>query len=258
MLQALARAALDLLLPAGCTGCAAPVADPGQLCAACFSELNFIGEPLCQSCGLPFPSTRAKPLCETCIAAPPPWGQARAALLYDAGSKALILPFKHAGREENAATLALHMLRAGKTLLVGAELLVPVPLHRSRLLARRYNQAALLAHALARRTGIRDLPDALLRIRATAPLGIRTAAKRAALLDGAIAVRPGRQSAIAGRRLVLIDDVMTSGATARACAGALLDAGAHSVDVLVASRVADPQRDRAMLPSLPKDNDADD
>ncbi len=259
MLADLARGALDLLLPPACACCDAPVAAPGQLCAACFQRVSFIAEPLCGRCGLPFASqAEAGPLrlCRSCTDAPPPWGRARAAMLYDAAARALILPFKHADRQENAATLALHMHRAGAALLAGADLLVPVPLHRRRLLQRRYNQAALLAGRLARRTGLPSVPDLLTRSRATPRLGERSAADRAALLQGAIGVRPGRAPLLPGRRVVLVDDVLTSGATARACVAALLDAGAANVDVLVASRVADPRSDRSRTP--PEDEDADD
>lgn len=248
MLGQIARATLDLLLPPGCASCDAPVAAPGQLCGVCFRTLSFIAEPLCRACGLPFASQAqagTTRLCTACTAAPPPWGQARGAFSYDAAAKRLILPFKHADRMEIAATLALHMQRAGARLLEHAELLVPVPLHRSRLLQRRYNQSAVLAAALARRTRIPSIPDALARTRATAPLAERTASQRSALLMGSIAVRPHRRAAMAGKRVVLIDDVLTSGATARACVHALLDAGAGNVDVLVASRVADPRTDTA-------------
>lgn len=247
MLGVLARTVLDLLLPASCAGCGTEVASPGQLCAACFGAMNFIAEPLCWQCGLPFGSRQAagtRRLCAACTTDPPPWERARAALLYDAAAKTLILPLKHADRQENASALALHMQRAGAALLAGAEILVPVPLHRLRLLHRRYNQAALLAACLARRTGLLSVPDALARTRPTAPLGARSAAGRAAQMRGAIVVRPARRIRIAGRRVVLIDDVLTSGATARACATALLAAGAAGVDVLVASRVADPRSDR--------------
>jgi ComF family protein len=161
-------------------------------------------------------------------------------LLYDDAARALILPFKHADRQENAAILAAHMARAGATLLAGAELLIPVPLHKKRLRARGYNQAALLAQALSRRTAIPASLDVLQRIRPTPALGELSAAARAEALDGAIAVRPRRKIALAGRRIVLIDDVLTSGATAGACARALLDAGAAHIDVMVAARVPDP------------------
>ncbi len=237
-------AVLDLLLPATCAACDSTVGAPGQLCGTCFGRLNFVTAPFCATCGLPF-AVKGEVVCRTCQAAPPPWREARAALMYDKASQALILPFKHADRTEIAATLALHMQRAGAALLARADVLVPVPLHRWRLLARRYNQSALLAVALARRSGRPALQDALRRVRVTQRLGRLPAAERAALLMGAIAVRPNRAAAVAGRRVLLIDDVLTSGATARACTRALLDAGAASIDVLVASRVADPRSEAA-------------
>ncbi len=238
------NAALDLLLPATCAACDSSVGAPGQLCATCFSTLNFVTAPFCVACSRPF-AVQGETVCLTCQAVPPPWREARAALVYDKASKGLILAFKNADRTEIASTLALHMQRAGAALLARADLLVPVPLHRWRLLARRYNQSALLAAALAKRTGRRALPDALRRVRVTQSLGRLPAAERAALLMGAIAVRPNRAAAVAGRRILLIDDVLTSGATARACTHALLDAGAASIDVLVASRVADPRPESA-------------
>ena len=237
-------AVLDVLLPPGCAGCGAPVAEPGQLCAACFRGLDFITEPVCARCGRPFASqAEAGAPCVFCVRRPPPWGQARAAFRYDKAARDLILPLKHSDRTDIAETLAQHMHRAGRVLLEQAELLVPVPLHRWRLLHRRYNQAALLAASLARRAGRPSLPDALRRVRSTASLGPLSAAQRTALLEGAIDVRPRLAGAVAGKRILLIDDVLTSGATARACTRALLDAGALCIDVLVASRVADSVAD---------------
>jgi predicted amidophosphoribosyltransferase len=139
------------------------------------------------------------------------------------------------------------MARAGATLLVEADALLPVPLHRQRLRARRYNQAALLARALARRAGRPWLPDALVRHRETPPLGELSAAARMQVVSDAFAVRPSRGPLVTGRRLLLVDDVMTSGATASACAAVLLAAGAAAVDVLVAGRVPAPS-DRSAAP----------
>ncbi len=238
------RAALDLLLPPSCLTCDAPVRAPGQFCATCFGKARFITEPFCNRCGLPFThqgaagSTR---VCEHCHVSPPEYDRARAALLYGDHAKRLILPLKHGDRVELARQLAPMLARAGAGLLREADLLVPVPLHRGRLFSRRYNQAALLAQALARRAGVACLVDGLERHRATKALGELGARARAAQLEGAIAVPPSRAEAIAGKRVVLIDDVLTTGATAGQCTRALRYAGAAAVDVLVIARVADPR-----------------
>jgi ComF family protein len=235
---------LDLLLPPTCAACDMPVQRQGQLCAACFRLTGFVTEPCCRSCGVPFSATAqggSERLCPGCRAAPPVFGRARAALRYDAQARRLILPFKHADRTELVATLAPHMARAGAGLLGEADLLVPVPLHRRRLFQRRYNQAALLARAIGRIAHLPVLPDALLRLRATASLGEKSAEQRTAEVADAFAVRASRAARIEGARVLLIDDVMTSGATANACARVLLAAGAAGVDVLVAARVPDPR-----------------
>jgi ComF family protein len=243
-MRTLARATLDLLLPPHCPSCATEVPTQGTFCFACFAALNFVTEPLCQACGLPF-ATAADAgrdrTCANCLAYPPPWSHARAAFLYDDASRRLILPLKYADREENAAVLATHMARAGRTLLAQADLLVPVPLHRVRLFRRGFNQAGLLAQAVARRANRPVCLDALRRARHTRVLGTLSAADRARELAGAFAIRPSRVGAVCGRRVLLIDDVLTSGSTAGACAHVLLDAGAQHVDVLVASRVPDPR-----------------
>jgi ComF family protein len=238
-------ALLDLLIPPQCPGCATPTPRQGSFCAACFAQLTFITPPLCTGCGLPFASQAfagPRGLCAPCEDQPRPWHEARAALLYDAAARRLILALKHADRQENAAVLAAHMARAGDSLLARAALLVPVPLHLRRLRQRGFNQSALLARALARRSGVPCMPDVLRRVRATPPLGTMTAAARRDALDGAVTLRERRRALVAGRRVLLIDDVMTSGATVACCARALLDGGASHVDVLVASRVPDPRQ----------------
>ena len=238
------RATLDLLLPPQCLTCDQPVDAPGRFCAACFSRTSFISEPCCTRCGLPFGASALGGLdqvCERCRVEPPGWSQARAALVYDDQAKRILLPFKHGDRVETARALAPIMARAGAALLRSADLLVPVPLHRRRLFSRRYNQAALLARELARLAGRRAVLDGLVRVRMTRPLGAMSAAKRQAELAGAFAVRPSRRAIIADARVVLVDDVLTSGATAEACSRALLDAGAGCVDVLAAARVPDPR-----------------
>jgi ComF family protein len=239
-----ARLALDLLLPPHCATCDSPVSVHGQLCAACFARTDLIGPPLCDRCGVPFASAAQggdEALCPTCRDHPPVFRQARAALRYDEHARRLILPLKHADRVELAAILAPMMLRAGAALIARAEVLVPVPLHRRRLFERKYNQAAVLAFAVGRLASRPVIPDAMIRTRRTAPLDEKSPEERAREVAGSFGVRPSRLAHVAGRRVLLIDDVMTSGATANACAAALLDAGAAVVDVLLAARVPDPR-----------------
>ncbi len=238
------QTALNLLLPAQCLTCDQPVQTQGTFCPQCFGRTGFVTEPCCARCGVPFShwgQAGADRLCPACHECPPPWGRARAPLRYDAQSRRIILPFKYADRTDLAAALAPMMVRAGAVLLRDAEVLVPVPLHRGRLYARRYNQAALLAHAVARLARLPSLPDGLARTRVTTSLGELSAEARTQEVEGAFAVRPRRRERIAGRHVLLIDDVMTSGATCAACAEALLEGGAASVDVLVAARVPNPR-----------------
>jgi ComF family protein len=199
---------------------------------------------MCRLCGVPFASVEqggADNFCPACAAHPPAFRQARAALRYDGHSRGLILPLKHGDRVELAPVLAGMMARAGAAMLRGADILVPVPLHRGRLWHRKYNQAAVLGFALRRLSGRPVQPDALVRTRPTAPLDDKTPEERAREVAGSFQVRPSRAERIAGRAVVLIDDVMTSGATANACSLVMLAAGARSVDVLVAARVPDPR-----------------
>ena len=247
MLTALAtgaRAALDLLLPPHCLTCDAPVDAPGRLCPACFGLTGFVTEPCCRRCGVPFAHVAQggpEKLCSSCRERPPPWGRARAALRYDAQARRIVLPLKYGDRTEYAAALAPLMVRAGAALLRDADVLVPVPLHRRRLIQRRYNQAALLARAVGRLASKPTRPDALRRTRVTEPLGELSAEQRARVVDDAFAVSRNRIATIVGRRVLLIDDVLTSGATCGACTRVLLAAGAAAVEVLVAARVPDPR-----------------
>ena len=250
MFRRLGLGLLDALLPPTCLTCEARVGAQGGQCSTCFLRLAFVTAPLCDRCGVPFPHAGAGVphletlWCEACVAAPPAFVRARAALRYDAGAKELILPFKHRDRTELAAPLARHMARAGAHLLRDTDLLVPVPLHRWRLFRRRHNQAALLARLLSRLSGKRHAPMLLRRLRATAPLGELGARAREEVLEGAFGLAPDAPARLRGQRILLIDDVLTSGATADACARILLAGGATSVAVLAAARVPDPRIER--------------
>lgn len=171
------------------------------------------------------------------MADPPPFGRARSVLVYDDGSRPLVLAFKHADRTHAARPFGAWLARAGADILRDADLLAPVPLHRWRLLMRRYNQSALLAQAVGREAGVPVIPDLLLRRRRTRTQGGLDGAGRRRNVAGAFAVRTGARPALAGRRVVLVDDVLTTGATVAECARALLAGGAAGVDVLTIARV---------------------
>ncbi|MGC2854529.1 ComF family protein [Novispirillum sp. DQ9] len=233
---AMGRRLLDLVLPPLCLGCGAVVDSTGALCPACFGGVRFVAPPFCACCGTPVPAPAAEgSLCGACVDQPPPWSRARAAFVYDAGSRAMVLRFKHADRIDAAPAFARWMLRAGADLMEDADVVVPVPLHRWRLFARRYNQAALLGARIARAGGLTFVPDALARVRRTVPQGTFDRGARAKNVRGAFTV--ARPRAVEGKAVLLIDDVLTSGATAGECARALLAAGARSVDVLTLARV---------------------
>ena len=243
---ALARAAgggaLDLVLPPACLACDAPVGQAGGLCPDCWGRIAFIGRPCCARCGLPFAIEAAEgALCGACSRAPPVYARARAAFRYEGAGRELILSFKMADRSWLAPRLAGWLRRAAAPLLVDADLVVPVPLHRWRLLARRFNQAAVLAGLLARGTEAALVPDLLVRTRRTPPQTRLSGAERRRNVRGAFRVRRGREPLVQGRSVLLVDDVLTTGATANACARALRRAGAAQVDVATLARaVRDP------------------
>lgn len=230
----------NLALPGRCPACDAQVATTGRFCAICFREASLVSEPFCRRCGIPFDDGPARSICEACYAHPPSFGRARAVLAYDDLARRLILPLKYSGRSEVARAFASQMVRTGHSTFLRADLLVPVPMHTRRLRRRRYNQAALLALALSHLTSVPAVPDALIRTRSTAPLKTLSARSRRAEVSGAFRIRPRRKEIVDGARIVLVDDVMTSGATVNACTDALMMAGAACVDVVALARAVRP------------------
>lgn len=233
---------LDAVLPPRCLKCGEIVTDAGSLCGRCWPELKFLSAPCCACCGLPFEFDMGEgSLCAACAARRPVYERARAALAYDDASRDLILRFKHADRIDGAATFAGWMARAGAELAAAADLIAPVPLHRWRLVRRRYNQAAILANAIGAALAKPVVPDLLLRRRATDSQGHLGRSQRQRNVAGAFALHPRRAQLAAGARVLLVDDVLTTGATAEACAKALQRAGAKAVDLLVLARVVRAQ-----------------
>lgn len=237
--------ASDLVLPPLCVGCSALVDRHSVVCPRCWSNLHLITPPICDRLGLPLPgSTGAGPFFSTdALVNPPAYERARAAGFYAGLLRRLIVRFKFEDRHEALPLFTSLMLTAGRDLLADADVIVPVPLHRLRLLHRRFNQSALLAKGLARRTGKPVETNLLLRVMRTRPqVGLRQGERRENV-HRAFAIDLRKASRIAGQRVLLVDDVITTGATADACARALLRAGSAAVDVLAIAMVTPIYRD---------------
>ncbi len=242
-LRAALRLALDVALPPLCPSCREPLGDGVGLCAACWSKLSLIEPPYCARLGIPFTYDPGPGfLSMEAIASPPAYDRARAAVRYDEVARALIHGFKYGDRLDLAPMMGRWMARAGRELLSEADGLVPVPLHWRRLWARRFNQSAALAGAISSVAGVPVLHGGLRRMRATAQQVGLSKSERADNVQGAFKVLPAQKADVKGKRLILIDDVLTSGATVDTCARALLRAGAAHVDVLVFARVVAPIR----------------
>ncbi len=233
------RKILNLLLPPRCKNCGKIISDDDSLCAECFSKINFISAPYCQRCGLPLeaPGYRGKNLlCASCAGKKKsPFRFNRAAVCYDDNSKNLLLGLKFFDRTDNSRLLAKWLKLAGKDIFeAGVDVIVPTPLHYTRLLKRHYNQSALLTAELSQMTGIKADYTSLIRNRRTKPQVSFSGHARLKNVRNAFSVKhPGK---IKGKRIVLIDDVMTTGATLKECALALKKAGAKSVDTLTVAR----------------------
>src|SRR5438132_10196675 len=237
-----AKFALDIALPTLCVACREPV-DGDGVCAECWAKLSFIEPPYCPRLGVPFVYDPGPELLSMeAIANPPAYQRARAAVRYDDVARTLVHALKYQDRTDLAPTMGRWMARAGQELLEEADVLVPVPLHWRRGWSRRYNQSGTLARVISRQTGVKLASEALRRVRATEQQIGLSRPQRASNVQGAFKVAADRMADIQGRRVVLIDDVLTSGATTDACARALLRAKAAQVDVLVFARVVDSHR----------------
>ena len=229
-------AVLDVVLPPRCPVCRDIVDADDRFCLECWRRLTFIAAPWCACCGVPFEIDRGPDArCGACLLKAPRYTAARAALVYDGSARTVLLSFKHGDRQYLARIMAPQLIRAGADWLGPHALLVPVPLHRWRLWWRGFNQAAVIAAAMARWTATPVLVDGLVRVRATTSSRGLGRARRAANVRSAFRVRRG--AAIAGRDIVLVDDVLTTGATVDACTRMLLRGGARSVRVLTWARV---------------------
>ena len=227
-----------LLFPPVCAGCRRIVSEPGSLCGECWRGLRFLEQPWCEVMGTPF-SHEMGPgvLSADAIANPPPFDRARAAVAHGGIARRMVHGLKYGDRTDLAPWLARWMLRAGRELLPGADLIVPVPLHRVRFLHRRFNQSAELARAISRLSGVPFSPDVVHRVKPTRQqvgLGLR---QREDNVRGAFKVAPEAEIEVAGRRIVVVDDVYTTGATVSSVAKALRRAGAARIDVLTFARV---------------------
>jgi ComF family protein len=237
-----AQAALDIALPTLCVACREPVSGEG-VCAACWSKLSFIAPPYCPRLGIPFVYDPGPDILSMqAIADPPAYQRARAAVRYDDVARTLVHALKYHDRTDLAPSMGRWMARAGRELLEQADLLVPVPLHWRRSFSRRFNQSGALARSIGRLSGVAVSRDALRRIRPTEHQIGLSRSERASNVQGAFQVAPERRAEIQGRRVVLVDDVLTSGATTDACARALLRAKAAQVDVLVFARVVEAHK----------------
>jgi ComF family protein len=238
MLSLLSQAFLDLVLPHRCAACGDIVAgDPG-FCPACFHDLRFITAPVCAQCGTPFDvPVPASTRCGGCLASPPSWSAARAVWRYDGTARAPILRLKYGDRTDLAGLFSAHLHRLVNDMPTVDTLLVPIPLHRWRLFQRTFNQAGLLAQALAKRTGLPVSQTALHRIRRTRPQQGLTRSQRHLNMRAAFHVPAVARPLVQGKTIILVDDVLTTGATVEAAAKVLLRAGAADIKVVTLARV---------------------
>lgn len=237
---------IDFVLPSRCIVTGEVVDGQGMLSAQAWRDLNFIAAPQCLRCGLPFDFIEESHveggMCGACLKMPPLYNQARAALIYDDASRDIILGFKHGDQTQSVPCFVPWLKRAGADFLDKADLLMPIPLHRWRLLRRRFNQSALITKYLSVSTEIPFILNGLERVRATPTQGHLQVKERAKNVKNAFHVPDKVIPLIRYKRIVLIDDVLTTGATVKECTKVLLKNGAGTVDVLTLARVVKPMR----------------
>lgn len=228
---------VDIIYPPQCLSCRKLVGQKGNLCSDCWEGIHFLSDPQCDQCGIPFEfETGKEMLCGNCITKEPPYKKARSVFKYDDASRSLITGFKYSDKLHISDHFAKWMLRVGKEFIDEADIIVPVPLHRVRLFMRRYNQAALLSKSLGNNSGLNVCNDMLVRSKNTRPQAGLLFKQRALNVRGAFKINPKYTSYIVGKNIILVDDVMTTGATIEACAKVLKKAGAASVNVLTVGR----------------------
>ncbi len=231
----------DLILPPQCMGCSCILEQADTLCSKCWSNLSIISGVVCQTCGMPFPHDQFAILCAPCAGHTPPFARARGAVEYDDGSRSMILAFKYADRTEAARLFARMMITAAADMISDADILVPVPLDPKRLFHRRYNQAALIAQSISKQRNVIVYPDAMERIKPTPDQNNKktkiTPAQRHRNVQGAFRVRDTYKDRLKGQRILVVDDVYTTGATAWSMAKQLNRNGVKAVDVLTFARV---------------------
>lgn len=231
---------LNLIVPVTCSACRLPVSGAGGLCATCWAEMEMISRPVCNAYGTPFVFDEGDGAVSTrAITNPPVWDRARGAVMFNDCAQKLVHALKYRDRHEVIRPMARMMLHAGRELISQADVIVPVPLHGWRLWSRRYNQASLLGAEMGKNTGVHSQSDVLIRIRNTCSQVGLGEVQRGRNVKGAFSVPESRIPVVLGQRILLVDDVLTSGATANECASVLKRAGAVHVDVLVFALVSD-------------------
>ena len=237
------RRLADIVVPPVCLACQRPLGSHDALCAACWRQIRFIRPPLCDRLGLPLPfDTGGVMISGAALKDPPPYDRARAVAQFDHVMRELIHKFKYADRLDARALLGRWLAASGQELIVDADMIVPVPLHRWRLLRRKFNQAAILAREVSRTTGVPYEPSLLTRTKNTRQQVGLSEAERRRNLSGAFHIGKRAAARIVGRNVVLVDDVITTGSTIGACARVLKRAGAARVDILALALVTDDSR----------------